>query len=620
MVSNSLLRLNILLRSNVILGLCFFIKKKFSKKEILITSLPTKMQDVFNLNINHSRFKSFIEENSLKKEFIDDANNFVKGKIKIYDKVVSLVDYSIDKFDQNRNKSEVHNQDIRFHWEIYRGRNLFNIAVTYDITKDEKYALSLVEYIKNWEKYSPCIDDKVICNGMETALKLINLSFLDPLLKDSIHYSKNVQDELFKALIFHAEYTFKNYEITFYGLESNHGLSCAVGLIYAALLFPTYPNSKKWKKLGYAALHRALKKQFTSDGVNFESSVNYHRFIFELLIFLLGALYKQNQKVDFFVEESIRKIGNSLIRLTHANNMISRFGDSDGGKFLPDLNTMADFNNLQYLNWFTSLRDNEFFETLIFSNISQFNGFLNRNNFIGRVGNYISFRKKNLSLIITMNEIGTLGKGNHQHNDFLAFELYGKHPFIVDPWSHCYTGNPKSRNLDRKGNRHSTIVIDSNEMVQFSDSKLFEMIGDIKTTFHKLKEDEKSWSVVISHNGYKNLPQGEQTHKRSFHFFKNEMTLKVIDQIEGTGDHKAQINFLIPKKYWKLEQKHKKIIFSNTAERFIIEINDGKFIVNEDHISEWFSQQEEAYHLSFEVGYESNIEIITTIQYQTFKE
>lgn len=114
------------------------------------------------------------------------------------------------------------------------------------------------------------------------------------------------------------------------------------------------------------ALKRCLKNQFSTDGVNFESSVQYHRYIFELLLFLIAVLYKNNYKVEHILENTVIKIGESLKLLTHKNGYISRFGDNDGGKFLYDLGTIEEFNSLNYLNWFNKDNRSSYFETLIF--------------------------------------------------------------------------------------------------------------------------------------------------------------------------------------------------------------------------------------------------------------
>ena len=546
---------------------------------------------------------------------MEHADDFCSGKVKIYQKVIVLDHFKICSFEENRKRPEIYFKDLRFYWEIYRSKYLFNVGVAYRITHDEKYAVSLIEFIKEWRKYSPIVRNDVPYNGMESALKLINLSWCDVFLRNSVYYSEEIRNTLIYAIIAHAEYIFRNYDISIYGLESNHSLACCVGLLYASLLFPSYKNSQKWRRLVIRALQRGIKKQFTHDGVNFESSVHYHRFTFEMLLFLMAVYYANGVRIDPNIEQSVKKIGEALNAITHKNSDISRFGDNDGGKFLYDTGSVEEFNKLDYLNWFYDCTMPVHLETLIFSNIPQLKNFLLNKYHTFKVGGYVTYKDSNISLIISGNEIGTSGKGNHQHNDFLSFELYSECPFIVDCWSYCYTGNRDLRNKDRKTISHNTIQIDGREIVEFDENKLFEMLGDIKVNIEKAIDNEKMWTVTLKHNGYKNLKGGRQIHSRKFIYDKSNKELKIIDTLSGKGKHVAKLNLHIPQKYWELEENGSKLIFSNDKETFTLTNNLGKFNIANGSISEYFLNHASSYYISLEKKYIEQIEIELSITY-----
>jgi hypothetical protein len=609
-------RFKIILRSNVFLGIFYFLKKKIQKKNKYANINHSKMIDVIGIEGKKHALIKFAKNKKVESKLIEEANLFTNGYIKIYNKKILFKDYLVDKFNQNRDKQEIYNRDIRFHWEIYRNKFLFNISFAYLLTKDEKYAISIIDFLKNWKKHSPCIENKIVYNGMEASIKLMNLSLIEPIIKNSIYYTKTIEKEFNIFLIYHAEYVYENYEITKYGLESNHGLTCSVGLIYASLLFPDFKNSKKWAKLGYQALNRSLRNQFTVDGVNFESSVNYHRFVFEILTFLLAALYKCEKEVDSYFKERVKEIGNSLIKLTHSNNMISRFGDNDGGKFFFDENNISNFNNMEYLSWFTTSKNKSFLETIIFSDIQEFNGFLDTKKFSGKVGKYITFKNDEISLIATANEIGTKGKGNHQHNDFLSFELYGENPFIVDPWSSCYTGDSTLRNNDRKTLSHNNVMIDKQELVKFDNEKLFEMLGNIKTKILVSQNNNKKFVVCLSHNGYKKLKNGRQLHERNIIVDKANNSIKIIDVLSGVGKHLAVINFHIPKKIWELKKIGKNLFFNNEKEEFIIINEKCQIEVNDGIISDNFLNSVVSHQVILKKIYINNTIIETIIKYK----
>jgi hypothetical protein len=601
----------LVLKSNIFLGLYHRFRRIIINDKIELSTLPEEIAGSFIIHDEtlDTFSKYFASHEGSKSKLIELADNFCSGDVSIYHKSIFLDRFKIGNFEENRKRPGIYFKDLRFYWEIYRGKYLFNVGVAYRITNDEKYAVSLIEFIKKWKEYSPIVSDDVPYNGMEAALKLINLSWCDVFLRNNEHYNEEPRKILIYALIAHAEYIFKNYDISIYGLESNHSLTCGVGLIYASLLFPSYKNSRKWRALGERSLKRALRKQFSKDGVNFESSVHYHRFTFEMLLFLMAVYYVNGVKVAPDIEQSVKKIGEALTVLTHKNGYISKFGDNDGGKFLYDLGTIEEFNRLDYLKDFTRGGSCRSIEALLFSGVSELNDFLKGKESRTRVGGYIAYKGPDYSLIITANKIGTNGKGNHQHNDFLSFELYTANaPFIVDRWSSCYTGNREKRNNDRSTFFHNNIQIDGREIVPFDENRLFEMLGDVKVAVNNIKDGRDKWIADVQHNGYRNLERGPQLNRRVFEVLKDQNVIKIKDFLSGKGSHIATLNLLVPKRDWSLNRNEKGLVFTNECESFLVNSSMGVFNVSESSVSENFLNPIPAYLCSVSRNYRDKLE------------
>ena len=610
-------RLKVVIKSSILRGVYFYVRKKIILNKVMSFVYPEEIVNIFQTTQN-SVFGKYYANDKNRTKLLREADDFIAGKLTIYNTLISLRNYSLDSFSSNRQKKEIYNMDIRFHWEIYRFRFLINICIAYNISKNEKYLISIVNLIKSCHEYSPISNNDVVYNGMEASIKLINLSIIHSLLSDSDYYQKEGEKYLIKAAYMHSQYIWRNYDITVYGLESNHGLTCSVGLIYASQLFPHCRKSEQWYNFGIKSIKRALKIQFSSDGVNFESSVNYHRIVFELLIFLLASLYKRDVKVDIEIENGIKKIGEALLRLRHSNNLISRFGDNDGGKIFIGIHSNHNFNNLEYLNWFTNLRNNQYAETVLFEGISQFDKFLSINSQNGRIGNYLLYKNKDLSLIISGNEIGTLGKGNHQHNDFLSFELFSKNPFIVDPWSFCYTGDQKLRNLDRSTASHNNIIIDNRDIVVFDNNKLFEMLGNLKVKIDKFEETHENIDFLLSHNGYNSLKNGGQLHIRGIKIIKAQNTIIITDKLVGTGNHTADLFFHVPKIYWSLKKNVKQLIFYNDQEKFCINWENENPVIGTGFVSHNFLNRSESFLIHINKEYSDNMTLKTFISYKKY--
>lgn len=604
----------LILRQNIFLGIYHSIRRFILNQNPQNNVFPSirSYKSILNRNLINDYFRS---NNKQKILLLEIANDFINNEINIYQKKINISEYDISRFHKKRNGTNIFNNDIRVHWEIYRAKFLFNVGMAYYISNNEKYSAAIINYVYNWKEYCPIFDKSIPYNGMEAGIKILNLFWVDCFLKNSPKYKKSKQKILTEAIVLHAEYMYKNYDISIYGLESNHGLSCGVALIFTSLLLPDYPRNAKWYRFGIRIIKRALKKQFSNDGVNFESSVQYHRYVFELLIIMLASLYRANKHISPTLIMSTKKIGEALLVLRHSNKLIPKIGDSDGGKIFYDLNTIGEFNSLEYLDWFTNKRNKIFYETIIFEDIPQFKNFLNPEK-QNRISNYCSYKNSNISLIITGNQLGTSGKGNHQHNDFLSFELYSKYPFIVDPWSYCYTGNKRLRNNDRKTSSHNTVLIDMRDIIQFDEDRLFEMLGTIKVSIEKIVDGSKKWEIVLKHNGYIDLKNGNQIHERKFSYDKIYSELTVYDNLYGKGEHSANINFHIPQKYWELKQADEKLVFTNKYEEFSIINSLGAFKIKEGVISENFLNSVQSYNLCLKTDYKDRLCFETKIFYK----
>ena len=292
--------------------------------------------------------------------------------------------------------------------------------------------------------------------------------------------------------------------------------------------------------------------------------------------------------------------------------MISRFGDNDGGKLFYDFNSNDEFLSTEYLNSFKG-SSKPFCETLIFPK-KYFNFSKTKKDKNVKPIKYFSYKNKNFSIISPLCSIGTNGKGNHQHNDFLSFELYSSFPLIVDPWSYCYTGSKFERNRDRATNTHNTICIDKREIVEFNNNRIFEMLGEIKVSGKLKKKSGNIISFEMTHNGYKDLKKGSQTHNRTIKIL-SENKISIIDKLHGEGSHKAEINFLIPKKYWKLKVFKSRLLFENNTESFSFSFNK-QYNLNDSFISSNFLQREPAYCINSNFTYNNQTTCELDIDYK----
>ena len=68
-------------------------------------------------------------------------------------------------------------------------------------------------------------------------------------------------------------------------------------------------------------------------------------------------------------------------------------------------------------------------------------------------------RKNRNYLFVDAADIGIRGRGSHDHNDRLSFELYsGNTTFFSDSGAYVYSANPQARNRFRSTAAHNTVL------------------------------------------------------------------------------------------------------------------------------------------------------------------
>ena len=244
-----------------------------------------------------------------------------------------------------------------------------------------------------------------------------------------------------------------------------------------------------------------LMHQFNPDGSNFEGSLPYHFFTFEMLATTLLILENQSSQslirifercgstmmqVKNFVPiltEKLRTRISSTIDFTEnfiKGGKIFNVGDFDNGKFLklnPSCNyRLADsFDNPTNFDYISDLiqhlKSNK--GTALFGErktrlLTGLGNSYEKKNLFSDFGIYIG-RQKAYSFILRCGKIGQRGKGGHAHNDQLSVcvKIAGR-DLLVDPGTFVYTSCPELRNKFRSAVSHNILVLKDKEQNVFA--------------------------------------------------------------------------------------------------------------------------------------------------------
>ncbi|HUS49167.1 MAG TPA: alginate lyase family protein, partial [Candidatus Paceibacterota bacterium] len=313
-----------------------------------------------------------------------------------------------------------------------------------------------------------------------------------------------------------------------------------------------FKESKKWLKKGLKGLEEEMKFQVYNDGVDYELSISYHRYVTELFLWA-GYLCKINEQQSSNLTikqlspqfwEKLKKMVEFSKYYTKPNGLTPQIGDADDGRLHI---VWEDFYHWDKENHFALFK----LYNYVFSNKLRDPSALFRttkSKSFSDSGFYI-IRDKDFYLITGRNKCCYGKGGSHTHNDLLSFELsmFGN-DFIVDPGTYVYTPDFKTRNRFRKTRAHNTVMIDNQEQNPiFKDPFYIEQAGGLSVNQWEIdnKVLERSEQVLIleaEHNCYERL-RCPVIHNREFSFNKKERILYIKDKFKGKGDHELEWNF-----------------------------------------------------------------------------
>jgi Heparinase II/III-like protein/Heparinase II/III N-terminus len=451
--------------------------------------------------------------------------------------------------------------DVKLPYEVNRMQHLPTLGKAYCLTHNERYADELVGQLDHWIEDNPYLVGVNWTSAMEAAIRVVNILWGVAFIQESDSLTVDIVRRLYASLWEHGQYVLRHLE---YGVRRdatisnhNHYLSGIVGLVYLGVLFPEFVGANTWRDLGVTGLAEEMQRQVHADGVDYESSTAYHRFVLEL--FTSAALLCRINNIDLAEEfwKKLEKMYSFTLYATRQDGKVPQVGDSDDGR----LHILSDYGewdkrdhryllsigavlfNRTDMKTFSGGFSEEAFWLLGPEAGARFDGLstlpvpLSSKAF--RESGFYIMRSRRSYVLISCNPVGTAGKGNHKHNDLLSFELYLRdRSFIIDPGSYIYTADPVWRNRFRSTGYHNTVEVDGEEQNRLPSDRLFQLRSDSQPVIHGWHSTMDYDWLDAEHTGYMRLAC-PVTHRRSFHFDKLDERLEIADTLTGAGEHCA---------------------------------------------------------------------------------
>ncbi|MBA7537845.1 hypothetical protein ES705_30115 [subsurface metagenome] len=450
---------------------------------------------------------------------------------------------------------------------------------------DEKYAKKVISLIYDWIKSNPIGYNTSWMDGLEVSMRLIAWIYTLNFIKGYLLKHSTLFFKIYKSMIYHFFYIRINFE----KYACNH----TIGQIFAIYLFSKFSSSIEFFKKIYNKTRKKflfyVNQQINSDGMHFEFSINYHRFVLEFcLIFnLLEKKYLKNSHLKLF-----NKMLDILIFSINSENEIIQVGDSDDANAIPKA-----FFNFYDSNYFLELVSfgsfvlgrtflNNFLKknspSLIFffgkNGIKKFyeisenqNKELNKNYlYLEKTGYFFvrnGFKPKSNYLFFDMADFGLYGGHDHLDISNIIYSYHGN-SILVDSGTYRYNVPLEIRNLYKGLKAHN--------VVEINDYKNSFSIG----TYHwnnkpKILSREfllnKGYKLKIKYKLYKNFEISREINANH-----NLDNLEIIDKIMNKNRKSIQKEIKIFLHFSKNNELHieNNQIICNNQLKLYFNIND----------------------------------------------
>jgi len=449
--------------------------------------------------------------------------------------------------------------DIKHPWELARCQHFPILAQAYRITGRAEFGTEIVDEIVDFMEANPEGVGIHWTSSMDVAIRAANWALaLEDLRHAGLEHPET--SRAYRALFDHGHFIFENLE-NHYEVTSNHFLSNVVGLFFVARVFGECPAARSWSEFCRASLEKEIEVQVLPDGADYESSIPYHRLVAEL--FLSGARLADGEGKP--LSESFRQRLASMIDFLLAclrpDGLMPVIGDADDGRLHIFTGYGADdprdprhlfgpaacmFDRADWRKRAGEMAEWESafwgYETLPGEESRDPTDETPSARLFPDAGVAV-LRGPRAWLLISNGETGTRGFGNHKHNDNLSFEFHADDgPWIVDPGSYVYTGDPEARNLHRGTAFHSTLQLGHLEQAEMRPDWLFRTLTLSHPEHLECSAERGALKYRGLHRGYARSGDGA-VHTRTFTLQPDSGRLIVDDLVSGAFRGPAGFSF-----------------------------------------------------------------------------
>ena len=474
--------------------------------------------------------------------------------------------------------------DIKYLWEPSRHSQLVTLAQAWHLCGDERYAAGCRTLLDSWFEQCPYPLGVHWTSSLEHSIRLVNWSFAWHLLGgEGATIFQGAAGAAFKQRWLASIYQHCHFiagHFSRYSSANNHLLGELMGLFIAAVTWPLWKHSKRWKKTARRELEREVLRQNAADGVNREQANWYHHEVADMMI--VSGLIARADGCDFSTAywQCLRGMLQYIASIMDAGGNVPNFGDADDAiiarldpagavdVYRSLLATGAVLFDCAEFKFKARAAADKAGAVSLESTPSRYDTIDDKTRWLlgdAADGKYSSIDRSRVSLpmrrdfaqsgyyvlgdrfetrhevrvVADAGPLGYLSIAAHGHADALSFTLsIAGREMLIDPGTYAYHTQRLWRDYFKGTSAHNTVRVDGVDQSVSGGNFLWIKHAQAQVIAVERSPLAERW--VASHDGYSRLKH-PVTHRREILFEKEPARLQVTDELLGSGAHDVEI-------------------------------------------------------------------------------
>lgn len=422
--------------------------------------------------------------------------------------------------------------DIKFVWEKSRFSFLYTI-VRNDYHNHENHGDFVISQILDWIEKNPLNCGPNYKCSQEISLRVLNWLFALNFYKFHPYLTEERWDTIIQSIYWQIDHVYQNINFSRISVRNNHAITETLTLYLIGLMFPEFPNARKWKFKGKRWFEKEIEYQFQPDGTYIQNSLNYQRVVTQLLTLGIALAEKNNERFKDIVYERAFVNVNFLYQCQDdITGMLPNYGANDGALFFQlSSNDYSDFRP-QIDALYFALTQKHLYED-IYEDSEWFGGYkLVNNRSIEKLQGIVSFPDSGYFIIRESDNFSFIRCGTYkgicpcdQHH--LDVWVNGEN-VLMDAGSYKYNTDQDTIKYYSGSESHNTVILDNYDQMLKGPRFMWFYPSTVKSV--DLKETKEEYVYTGCIESFKYLAHNI-LHKRVIRKVKNQHIWYVEDEV-----------------------------------------------------------------------------------------